>query len=159
MGDLKTPKGHFEINWPLKCPECKFDTKKETLFEKHATKRHPLSYTFFGKIEFIKEVLDSGVQIKEEPKLEQDHIEIDGTDHIVLNEPLSDIVYTEEQGNLLKGVENKTVRRLHPFFTYVLISVIHSNIRKQNCKNTIINIILNKTTNFWNYVPMDQNLM
>ena len=77
----------------LKCPECKFDTKKETLFEKHATKRHPLSYAFFGKNEFIKEELGSGVQIKEEPKLEQD------------------------QGNLLKGIGNKTSRRLHPLLT------------------------------------------
>ena len=76
----------------LKCPECKFDTKKDTLFEKHATKRHPLSYAFFGKNEFIKEEIDSGVQIKEEPKLEQD------------------------QGNLLKGiysnVPNKPACRL-----------------------------------------------
>ena len=95
----------------LKCPECKFDTKKETLFEKHATKRHPLSYAFFGKNEFIQEELGPGVKIKEEPKLEQDHIEIDGTDHIVLNEPFSDIVYTQEQSTLLKGIENKTVRR------------------------------------------------
>ena len=64
----------------LKCPECKFDTQKETLFEKHATKTHLLSYAFFGKNEFIKEEIDSGVEIKEEPKLEQN------------------------QGNLLKGI-------------------------------------------------------
>ena len=101
----------------LKCPECKFDTKKETLFEKHATKRHPLSYTFFGKNDFINEESNSGVQIKEEPKLEQDHIEIDGTDHIVLNESFSDIVYTEEQSTLLKGIENKTVRRFTHMFS------------------------------------------
>ena len=85
----------------LKCPECKFDTKKEILFENHATKRHPLSYAFFGKNEFIKVEIDSGVQIKEEPKLEQD------------------------QGNLLKGIDNKTVRRLHPLFIYVLFSITH----------------------------------
>ena len=84
----------------LKCPECKFDTKKETLFENHATKRHPLSYAFFGKNEFIKVEIDSGVQIKEEPKLEKD------------------------QGNLLKGIDNKTVRRF-PLLIYVLFSVTH----------------------------------
>ena len=85
----------------LKCPECKFDTKKETLFEKHATKRHPLSHAFFGKNEFIKVEIDSGVQIKEEPKLEKD------------------------QGNLLKGIDSKTVRRLQPLLIYVLFLVTH----------------------------------
>ena len=31
--------------------------------------------------------------------LKQGHIDIDGTDHIVLNEPFSDIVYTEKDEN------------------------------------------------------------
>ena len=95
----------------LKCPECRFDTKKETLFEKHATKRHPLSYAFFGKNELIKEELGSGVQIKEEPKLEQG------------------------QGNLLKGIDDKTVKRFHPLLIYVLFSVTLF-INKQNGLNS-----------------------
>ena len=33
----------------LKCPECEFDTQKETDFEEHAKENHPLSNSFFGK--------------------------------------------------------------------------------------------------------------
>ena len=33
----------------LKCPECKFNTKKENYFQVHATENHPLSFVFFGK--------------------------------------------------------------------------------------------------------------
>ena len=33
----------------LKCPECDFYTKKENLFENHATENHPLSLAIFDK--------------------------------------------------------------------------------------------------------------
>ena len=41
----------------LKCPECTFHTQKETKFQEHATKNHPLSFVLFGKEE-IDDSLD-----------------------------------------------------------------------------------------------------
>ena len=45
--------------------------------------------------------------------LKQGHIDIDGTDHIVLNEPFSDIVYTEKDENLenLSEFDNSNVSK------------------------------------------------
>ena len=33
----------------LKCPECIFDAKEETIFQNHAVENHPLSHVLFGK--------------------------------------------------------------------------------------------------------------
>ena len=33
----------------IKCPECTFDTKQETLFQEHAFENHPLSHVLFHK--------------------------------------------------------------------------------------------------------------
>ena len=33
----------------LKCPECVFIAKKETIFRDHALGKHPLSFVLFGK--------------------------------------------------------------------------------------------------------------
>ena len=32
------------------CPECKFLTKEETLFQDHAEENHPLSYVLFSEV-------------------------------------------------------------------------------------------------------------
>ena len=32
----------------LKCPECKFETKEEYIFQNHAVLNHPLSIVLFG---------------------------------------------------------------------------------------------------------------
>ena len=34
----------------LMCPECIYVTKDENLFQKHASDNHPLSFTFFEKL-------------------------------------------------------------------------------------------------------------
>ena len=49
----------------LKCPECDFNTKKENLFENHATEDHPLSFVLFDK-KSAKIDFDT-IDIKEEP--------------------------------------------------------------------------------------------
>ena len=36
----------------LKCPECAFSTKEETLFQDHAVENHVLSCVLFGKIKY-----------------------------------------------------------------------------------------------------------
>ena len=33
----------------IKCPECTFDTKTETIFQEHAIENHPLSHVLFHK--------------------------------------------------------------------------------------------------------------
>ena len=33
----------------IKCPECTFDTKTETIFQEHAFENHPLSHVLFHK--------------------------------------------------------------------------------------------------------------
>ena len=35
--------------WVLQCPECRFDSKEEEVFEHHAVENHSLSYVLFGK--------------------------------------------------------------------------------------------------------------
>ena len=37
----------------LKCPECDFDTKDESIFQDHAIEKHPLSFVLFGKIKSL----------------------------------------------------------------------------------------------------------
>ena len=49
----------------LKCPECRFDAKEESIFEDHAIENHPMSYELFGKKSVTEEEFDS-VMIKEE---------------------------------------------------------------------------------------------
>ena len=49
----------------LKCPECDFDTKEDSLFENHATENHPLSFALFDK-KYLGEDFDT-IDIKEEP--------------------------------------------------------------------------------------------
>ena len=59
----------------LKCPECEFHTKKDTVFENHATENHPLSFVLFSKKEIVKQELVDGnlaANIKEEPRIEID---------------------------------------------------------------------------------------
>ena len=64
----------------LKCPECEFHTKKDTVFENHATENHPLSFVLFSKKEIVKqELLDGNLpnlaNIKEEPRTEIDEFD------------------------------------------------------------------------------------
>ena len=49
----------------LKCPECNFDTKEDSLFENHATENHSLSFVLFDK-KHVGEDFDT-IDIKEEP--------------------------------------------------------------------------------------------
>ena len=58
----------------IKCPECKFDTKKESNFEDHAIENHPLSYELFGKKSVKEEEFDF-VTIKEEQMSDYDETE------------------------------------------------------------------------------------
>ena len=58
----------------IKCPECKFDTKKEINFEDHAIENHPLSYELFGKKSVKEEEFDF-VMIKEEQMSDFDETE------------------------------------------------------------------------------------
>ena len=37
----------------LNCPECDFNSKKETIFQDHAIEKHPLSFVLFGKIRSV----------------------------------------------------------------------------------------------------------
>ena len=53
----------------LKCPECKFDTKKENFFQVHATENHPLSFVFFGKI-----LNENDFYFDQEVKSENDYV-------------------------------------------------------------------------------------
>ena len=48
----------------LKCPECEFDTKKESIFEDHAIENHPMSFELFVKNSPKKEY--NSVPVKEE---------------------------------------------------------------------------------------------
>ena len=41
----------------FQCPECRFDSKEEEIFQDHAIENHPLSFVLFGK-EFKKEQFD-----------------------------------------------------------------------------------------------------
>ena len=62
----------------LKCPECEFHTKKDTVFENHATENHPLSFVLFSKKEIVKQELVDGnlaANIKEEPRIEIDEFD------------------------------------------------------------------------------------
>ena len=65
----------------LKCPECEFHTKKDTVFENHATENHPLSFVLFSKKKMVKQELDDGnlpnlaANIKEEPRTEIDEFD------------------------------------------------------------------------------------
>ena len=45
----------------LKCPECDFYTKKENLFENHATENHPLSLVLFDKECFKSETCEDNI--------------------------------------------------------------------------------------------------
>ena len=52
----------------LKCPECVFDTKGQTIFHNHAVENHPLSFVFFEKkpeneIYVITEECKDGIKI------------------------------------------------------------------------------------------------
>ena len=58
----------------IKCPECKFDTKKENNFEDHAIENHPMSYELFGKKSVKEEEFDF-VMIKEEQMSDFDETE------------------------------------------------------------------------------------
>ena len=58
----------------IKCPECKFDTKKESNFEDHAIENHPMSYELFGKKSVKEEEFDF-VMIKEEQMSDCDETE------------------------------------------------------------------------------------
>ena len=58
----------------IKCPECKFDTKKESNFEDHAIENHPMSYELFGKKSVKEEEFDF-VMIKEEQMSDFDETE------------------------------------------------------------------------------------
>ena len=49
----------------LKCPECEFDTKKESIFEDHAIENHPMSFELFVKNSPKKEEFNS-VPVKKE---------------------------------------------------------------------------------------------
>ena len=51
----------------IKCPECEYYTKEETLFENHATENHPLSFVLFDKKSDINEDIFDSIVIKEEP--------------------------------------------------------------------------------------------
>ena len=51
----------------IKCPECEYYTKEETLFENHATKNHPLSFVLFDKKSDINDDIFDSIVIKEEP--------------------------------------------------------------------------------------------
>ena len=53
----------------IKCPECEYFTKEETLFENHATQNHPLSFVLFDKKSDINEDIFDSIVIKEEPLL------------------------------------------------------------------------------------------
>ena len=44
--------------WYLNCPECTFKVKEEKLFQDHAVKKHPLSYTLFEKSTTKEEPVD-----------------------------------------------------------------------------------------------------
>ena len=48
----------IEVFYYLKCPECKFDTQEEVIFQDHAVANHPLSFTLFGKSEITQISVD-----------------------------------------------------------------------------------------------------
>ena len=54
----------------LKCPECDFNSKDESIFQDHAVENHPLSFVLFGENmekddDFIK--MEPHVEMKESP--------------------------------------------------------------------------------------------
>ena len=49
----------------FKCPECKFDSKEDAVFEEHAIENHPLSFAIFGKI-CKKEELEDAILTTED---------------------------------------------------------------------------------------------
>ena len=48
----------IEVFYYLKCPECKFDTQEEVIFQDHAVANHPLSFILFGKSEITQISVD-----------------------------------------------------------------------------------------------------
>ena len=101
----------------LKCPECEYNTIDENYFEDHAIENHPLSFVLFNK-QFeqkrnFKEEFDV-VNVKEENFSYSDEMEdcsnfeSSSTD-VPGNYP--EVLMTEGQGNLLKGIDYKTIRR------------------------------------------------
>jgi len=98
----------------LKCPECEFDTQKETDFEEHAKENHPLSNSFFGKkrtrYEFDLFVPDVSLEEEGDENNEVEEIEPE-TEVNEENDEYSDIeeVPTAENSFNRKRVKNKDV--------------------------------------------------
>ena len=69
----------------IKCPECEYYTKEETLFENHATENHPLSFVLFDTKSDMNEDLFDSIVIKEEPILPMSNTFVN--DHCARNLP------------------------------------------------------------------------
>ena len=68
--------------WFLTCPECSFKTKEENKFQDHAVKNHPQSFELFR---------DDNKEFEDKLKI------VDVEDE------------ASDQGNILTGIDNKTV--------------------------------------------------
>ena len=81
----------------LKCPECDFNTKEETVFQDHAVEKHPLSFVLFGKLKSLnltsvifpnetEEELNSNVAMQEDVNSDRKIGSNDKTVHLVPQE-------------------------------------------------------------------------
>ena len=94
----------------FKCPECKFDTKKENFFQVHATENHPLSFVFFGKtlnendFDFVQEVKTENGFVTIEDPLENFNDEISlgiGYEFWVEHSNLSTAVFIDQKDQII----------------------------------------------------------
>ena len=91
----------------LNCPECAFKTKKQTFFQNHATKNHPLSCVFFESINDNNTLVDSDCIDKTLEEIMYPEVDI------VLKKTGKNKVKSEKVNNRNNSVDNTTNLILH----------------------------------------------
>ena len=103
----------IDVFYFLKCPECAFDTQKETEFQNHAVENHPLSFVLFGdgdgqnllfEQEKIDETFDSEQNISNHTYDNEDFVLKQPPDLSIVKEEWTESDVDESQ-NLLFGHE------------------------------------------------------
>ena len=91
----------------LNCPECAFKTKKQTFFQSHAIRNHPLSCVFFESINDNSTLVDSDCIDKTLEEIMYPEVDI------VVKKTGKNKVKSEKVNNRNNSVDNTTNLMLH----------------------------------------------
>ena len=91
----------------LNCPECAFKTKKQTFFQNHAIRNHPLSCVFFESINDNSTLVDSDCIDKTLEEIMYPEVDI------VVKKTGKNKVKSEKVNNRNNSVDNTTNLMLH----------------------------------------------